>query len=388
MKFLIMPDLHFGQKSFGRDHPDKLNSRIQDQLYLMEFIYETAKKQNIDQLIMTGDVFDKENPEPILISTFFKWLTKCAELFRVDIVVGNHDIKRVGNNIISILDTIPAARVKNCFIHKTIETLKSGDLSITYIPFFDKKQFSFETNSEATEFIVAAIKQSVKSNKAEKNIAIGHLAIEKSIYVGDEIADECNELFMPVSAFNDFDYTLMGHIHPYQVMSKKPYVAHLGSVDKKSFSESDKFICMYDSEKNTIKYIKLPCRNLVDINVSIPSDVKDTNEYIKNEINKYSEQLPNAIVRIKVDILANDAEIINKKEIYKLLADMNIQHLAEMIEKKSVGIVETKTDIDETTNPYKAIDLFLPLIDADETFKQEVSIICKEIIKNVLGEQK
>ena len=130
MLLCIVPDLHFGQKSFGKDYPDKLNSRIQDQLYLMEFIYEETKKRKVNQLIMTGDVFDKEAPEPILISTFFKWLTKVAEIARVDIVIGNHDIKRIGNNIISILDTIPAARIKNCFIHKTIETLKLDRKSV------------------------------------------------------------------------------------------------------------------------------------------------------------------------------------------------------------------------------------------------------------------
>ena len=388
MKVLIVPDIHLGSKSFGKDFPDQLNSRIQDQFSLMEFVYDKAVENKIDQMILLGDVFDKEEPEPILISSFFKWLSKCTDHFLVDIVCGNHDIKRSGKKIITILDAIGAARIKKCALHKEITTICcddiTGGLSITYIPFVDLKMLpQFDKNKEAVDFLTKTINNISSCVLMKRNIAVGHLAIEGSFYVGDEIPDEHNELFMPISAFKNFDYTWQGHVHAEQILSKKPFVAHLGSLDKKTFTDKDKFICLYDSKSNKYEYIKLPCRNLVDISINVPSEVKDTAEYVKNEIQKFAGKFENSITRIKVETNSADAESINKKEIQDLLHSMNVQYISEIVEKKKMHTININTDIDETSDPNKAVDSFLLSVDADEIFKQEIASVCKAIIKEV-----
>ena len=384
MKIAIVPDIHLGSRSFGKDSPDKLNSRIQDQLDLMYYVYDKCLNNKVGRMILLGDIFDKEHPEPALISEFFKWLTKCTDSFNVDIILGNHDFKRVGNKAISILDTIPAARIKNCNVILEICTKKYDDLSITYIPYFDRKELSFQKNSEAVDFIVKSINESLSINKCNKNIALGHMAIEKSIYVGEEIEDEYNEIFLPTSAFKLFDYTWMGHIHDAQILNRKPFVAHLGSLDRYSFKDKDKFICIYDSETNLFKDYKLPCRNLVDVSIVVPSDVTNTNDYVRNEINKIEQEtLQGAILRIKIDIESSEADSLSKKDILSLFSSMNIQHVTELTERKKVAIVETKVDIDETTNPYKAVDKFMEVVDINNDFKQQISNACKDIIKEL-----
>lgn len=385
MKILLVPDLHFGAKSFGKDYPDKLNSRIQDQLFLMNYVYEQAIKLKVDRMILLGDIFDKEHPEPILISTFFEWLSKCTDSFFVDVILGNHDYKRVGQKATSILDTIPAARIKNCKVITNITTKKFDNLAITYVPFFDRKELNFEKNKDATTTLSKTIRDYIDENYLEYNIAVGHMAIEGSIYVGDEIPDEHNEIFLPISTFEKCDYTWMGHVHDPQILSKNPFVAHLGSLDKKTFKDGDKFICLYDSKNNNYKNIKLPCRNLIDIEINIPNDIKDTTEYVKNELQKFAStnQLDDSIIRIRIESNTIDSDSICKKELNKLLLSWNIQHVAEMTEKKRVEAIEAKTDIDETTDPNKAVDSFMKIINADDDFKQEVAIACKDIIKEV-----
>ena len=64
----------------------------------------------------------------------------------------------IGNKIISILDTIPAVRIKNCKIYNTITSNILNDLKITYIPFFDVKGLNVGDNKAATEFISSIIK--------------------------------------------------------------------------------------------------------------------------------------------------------------------------------------------------------------------------------------
>lgn len=390
MKIMLVPDIHLGVKSHGKDFPNKLNSRIKDRIDLMEFVYDKCIENKINRMILLGDIFEKEEPEPILLSIFFEWLSKCTDHMFVDIVMGNHDYKRVGNNIITILDCVPAARIKNCKIYKTIETNKFDELSITYVPFIDRRQSGFDKNEDAIKDILSKIDLSISNNQSEKNICVGHMAIEKSIYVGDEIDDEFNELFLPTTGFSKFNYCWMGHIHKPQILHTKPYVAHLGSLDKRNYDEGDKFICIYDSDTNRFKDIKLPCRQLVDISIIIPTDVKDTTEYIKQELKKIETEknIDDAILRIKVEITAADASSIDKKEIDKFFVKMNIQHVSEFVEKKKTEAISLNmANIDETMDPYKAVDLFLESVEADDNFKKEVAAACKEIIKEAAKEK-
>lgn len=381
MKILIIPDIHFGNKSFGKDFPDKINSRIQDQLYLLDHVHNIAVENNVDRMVILGDVFDKEHPEPILITLFLKWLTKCAEKFEIDIIMGNHDYKRVGNKIVSILHAIPAARIKNCQIISEIETRYFTNFSITYIPFTDRKELNIEKNIDATNCVVDQINKSIVG-KAKHRIALGHMAIEKSLYIGGEISDEHNEIFVPISAFNHFDYTWMGHIHSPQILNKKPFVAHLGSIDKKTFKDGDKFVCIYDSHKNSFVDFKLPCRQLVDIAISIPKEIENISEYIKDEISKFN--IGDAIVRIKVES-ENENAIFNRKDINQILSNMNVHHVAEISEKNAIEAIEAKIEIDESTDPYKAVDAFMNCIDVSDNQKGEISKTCKAIIGEVLS---
>ena len=58
--------------------------------------------------------------------------------------------------------------------------------------------------------------------------------------------------------------------------------------------------------------------------------------------------------------------------------------MAGFVEKRKIKIVNTSNNkIDETTDPFKAVELFIKSMDSDEDFKIEVVNCCKNIIKEI-----
>ena len=146
-----------------------------------------------------------------------------------------------------------------------------GSSAFTIAPFRDRKSFGSPSNSEAINILRETFTYELASIPITyKKIMIGHLAIEGSIPVGDEIDDMANELFCPLDMFNGYDYVWMGHVHKPQIMKKSnPYIAHIGSMDISNFGETDqkKYIVIINCDSGVkdfdIEY--LPTRPLVKL---------------------------------------------------------------------------------------------------------------------------
>ena len=159
MKLLIVPDIHLGKSiNLGKEDLSGNNSRIEDQRKLLYFTLEQAISNKIDRMVITGDIFDHVNPKPNLVVLFMEWLSKCTEKFPVDIILGNHDFTRTDKNKITILDCLSAIKLNNCKVVKEIEQYGYDDLSITYLPFMDRRQLNKATTSEAIDYIKSKIK--------------------------------------------------------------------------------------------------------------------------------------------------------------------------------------------------------------------------------------
>lgn len=102
-KTIIVGDLHLGKGlSIGKPAADGgLNSRLSDQVRLLNWIFDCGINRNINRIIITGDVFDETKPDSNLIVIFMDWLRQCEDYgIDVHIVVGNHDLKRIETDIL------------------------------------------------------------------------------------------------------------------------------------------------------------------------------------------------------------------------------------------------------------------------------------------------
>lgn len=346
---IILGDVHLGKSSvIGRiGIGSNLNSRVVDQINLLDWTLDQAIEKDIDDIIITGDIFEDPKPHPSLITVFFTWLKKCeTNKINIHIILGNHDMLRSGSVFTSCLDIISEVELPNVTVHKSINTIFIGATAFTLMPFRDRKSFGTSSNIEAMSLLQDSLVYELASIPVTyKKVVIGHLAIENSIPVGDEIDDVTNELFCPLDMFNGYDYVWMGHVHNPQVMKKNnPYIAHIGSMDISNFGETDhqKHIVIFDcnSEKNDFIEITLPTRALKKISVVIPKDTADPTQYVLDEIASKNDDLNRSIIKIDISLSSPELTSVNKSKIEKALLDLGAFNISSISESKKLSVIK------------------------------------------------
>ena len=86
MKILHTADWHLGKRLDNY-------SRIEEQIEVMNEICEIADEQNIDLVLVAGDLFDTFNPSVEAVELFYKTLKRLANNGQrpVIAIAGNHD---------------------------------------------------------------------------------------------------------------------------------------------------------------------------------------------------------------------------------------------------------------------------------------------------------
>lgn len=384
---ILLGDPHIGKSSaLGKNSVGAtLNSRVADQIGLLDWTLEKAIEHNSSVIIVTGDIYEEPNPHPSLITLFVSWVKKCEiNGINVHIIRGNHDILRSGSVYVSPLDIISEADLDGISVHKDIGTIIIGTCSFTFIPFRDRKAFSVGSNAEAVSLLRDSLVYELASiPQTYTKVVVGHLAIEGSIPVGDEIDDLANELFCPLDMFEGYDYVWMGHVHKPQVMKQSnPYMAHIGSMDISNFAENDhkKHIIIFDSENNSFIKEDLPTRPLQKISISVPKGTDDTTNYVLEEIKKFKIK-NNAIVRVEVALTVPELKSINKSIIDKYLISngaFNVNGITEskktvLIKKDSNNSIDNKMDTAAAIKTYA--ELYIDLLHKDRYIETSIEIL-------------
>jgi DNA repair exonuclease SbcCD nuclease subunit len=347
MTVIILGDPHVGKNTaLGKvGVGSTLNSRIADQLNLLDWTLERAVEHCAEHIIITGDVFEDPKPHPALITMFIAWLKKChVHDVHVHIIMGNHDILRSGFVYTSPLDIVSEVEMANVSVYKDINTVIIGTSAFTLVPFRDRKSFGVSSNAEAISLVRDSLVYELASIPITyRKVLIGHLALEGSIPVGDEIDDLTNELFCPLDMFNGYDYVWMGHVHKPQVMRKKdPYIAHIGSMDISNFGETDhkKHIVIFNcDEDNGWSSETLPTRALQKIAISVPKDTEDPTDYVMEQI-KQAGVSSKGIVRLEVSLASPELKSINKATLEKFLTSQGAFSVTGISESKKATLIK------------------------------------------------
>jgi DNA repair exonuclease SbcCD nuclease subunit len=359
---IILGDVHLGKgTSLSKFQSGILNSRISDQLNLLNWTLDKALHHNSNNIFITGDIFEEPKPNHSLITLFISWLKQCQiNSVNVHIVLGNHDILRTGNNVSSALDIIIEAELPNVIVYKDIDTVTFGTTAITLIPFKDRKSLNCSTNAEAISTLNDILTYELSSIPFTYNkIVIGHLAIEGSLFVGDEVDDISTELFCPLDMFAGYDYTWMGHVHKPQIMKRSPLIAHIGSMDISNFGETDhiKHIVVYDCILNKYIIEVIPTRQLKHIFIIVPKDV-DSTEYVLNELKYLS--IDKSIVKLDIEVPKENLSL-NKSLVEQNLLANGVYSIAGIVESRKVSIVKKDKDVHVKMDIESAIKKFAEL---------------------------
>lgn len=243
MKFLHVSDLHIGK--IVNDF-----SMLEDQRFLLEQISGMAVANEVDAVVIAGDIYDRAIPPGEAVTLFDAFLTQLVRnKIQVIMISGNHDSpERIsfGERLLGAQGVHIAGVRKDSLTRVTLED-KAGITEFVLLPFIKAAQAGAANSAEAVEKLLAGYWEEEKRVASEglphKNrVLITHFFVtdagrepelsdsETTIHVGG--LDNVD-----VSLFAGFDYVALGHIHKPQQIGKHP-VWYAGSPLKYSFGEA------------------------------------------------------------------------------------------------------------------------------------------------------
>ena len=273
MKFLHTSDLHIGKKLDGV-------SRLGEQVEILNEIVDIAVKENVDVLLIAGDVYDTFIPSSDAENLFFSFLDDLtSKKITVIAVSGNHDdddrllasktlaskrgaflCGKENNFSLGRYGKINLTGVGNNFL--MVE--KDGEeCFVATVPYFGEapKGYEFDKDLDYNGKVKKVLNEIfVNKKQSQIGILVSHLFMigglttdgERSVDLGgikvvspSAIPDECN-------------YTALGHLHKRQISSKEKNVLYSGSPLQYSYDEVGytKSVTVFDAVSGKIENLK------------------------------------------------------------------------------------------------------------------------------------
>lgn len=358
MKILHTADLHLGKTLNGY-------SLLDDQEYIIKQIEDIILKQDVDVVVIAGDIFDRaiSSVEALdLFGDFVGFLNKNNK--HLIAILGNHDGDRIAylNHIL---------KQNNIYIIDEVTKVKVNDTIFSCIPYRNIHQFrdyyneDFKSLDEA--YLYALDDLGFDSNYF--NVMVAH---DYFTYHNEKLIESESELKymvgglenLDVEMFNDYDYVALGHMHKSQHVWKNN-IRYSGSILKYSFSEvnGNKSVVIIDStDKSFVEYPLIPKKDLVDIKGTL-SELTNPEFYKKyNYTNDYFRAI----------LPTNEVEpYATLKAIYPFLMEVKID------EKKETRVLEKKV-----VREHDYLELFSMFY--SEVEKQDIKDDEKLIVKDYL----
>ena len=265
MKILHTSDWHIGQvfKNFSRQTEHEM---------FLSWLKDTIIEEDIEVLLVAGDIFDVANPSSLALKTYYNFLTslQTTNCKKIIITGGNHDgisTLDAPKELLEVLNISVISGEKDSMDDKEnlIIKLKDSENNLSAIvcavPFLRdsvvrkslSNQSSTDVESQLKDGIATYYKDTldmaISISDEVPLIAMGHLTVmgsassdsEQDIYIGK--LQSLNS-----SIFDGYDYVALGHLHKSQRVASSDFIRYSGSPICLSFSEisSDKKVLIID----------------------------------------------------------------------------------------------------------------------------------------------
>ena len=362
IKILHTADWHLGKKldSF---------SRLEEQILVMNEIVEIADQQQVDLVLIAGDLFDNFNPSVEAVELFYKTLKRLSNNGKRPVVAisGNHDSPSLidapdplARECGIILIGYPNAKIQefelNDFkISKSVEGMIELKLNsfnfpirIIHTPYANEirlKQYFGENKEEALNEVLATNWKNIANEYCDENgvnLLMAHLYMNQK---GAEILEE-PEGEKPIKIGNadmifseaippQIQYTALGHLHGFKnIGTKEKPVVYSSSPLCYSFSEAGqtKYVSIIEAEPNqTISYHKVELKNGKPLIRKTFDDINVAVEWLNENQNALVELTLESDSFLKVD---------ERKLIYQ--SHDGIIHLIPKVKNQEIETIEYK----------------------------------------------
>ena len=240
MKLLHVSDLHIGKRVNGI-------SMVDDQEFILESIVEIAKRENVDALLVAGDIYDKASPSAEAVTVLDAFLVELARAgVKVLAIPGNHDSAERVAYVQGLLSGqgVWFPPVFDGTVEKVQLEDEHGPVTVWLLPFLKpgdvRRYFPDVEFGDDYSAALGAVLGSCEVDRAARNVILAHQLVTASGVSPDRADDEIKLGGIDnvdVSIFDEFDYVALGHVHRPQRVGRDT-VRYSGSPLKYSFSEA------------------------------------------------------------------------------------------------------------------------------------------------------
>lgn len=342
MKILHTSDWHIGKQLHKYDLSEDLELFF---TWLIDYI----KTNDIDVLLVSGDIFDQANPSQAAYKQYYDLLKNLIPLdCKIILTGGNHDSPLVLNAPAELLKAFDITviggateAVKDLFV-----TVNKGpeELVVAAVPFLKDRDIrksaageSYATKIEQIKSGLSTYFSNVTTHYNEHYddqvfILMGHLYVqgselsesERDIQIGNQAGVEAN-------IFGETPhYVALGHIHKPQVVSEAQNIHYCGSPIPLSFSEKEdhKQINVITIEHNKIANVDIipipKHRNLVTFEGSL--------QEVEDKLNAYSEET--TLTSLAEIIVNEEHESLEKRQAFEALTTTLLNTNIEIVKSR------------------------------------------------------
>jgi len=319
MKLVVCTDFHINKKNRFEDVIDSMN---QIKMYCKEH-------KDVKYLAFLGDAYTSRRPRQIEMREFEKWSQELKSLEIEQIYIpGNHDEDGISNS----LGEFETLKVEGVKVVKSGTVITIGELKI-YLGHEQLKEAEFGPLNYKTQRDILTTEQLIYRHK-------------------------------------DVNIFLLGHIHKFQILNKKPLVMYIGSIERENFGERNekKLFISIDIETKKLEFHELQIRPMLQFDVKTLDEVS---------INEKQNKMP--IVKV---LIKNTREIIKKELSRKEKINEIKDKCFDLIIKTEIEseIKKRDTEISDTETPISNLKIYCK----EKNINEKSIILASKIIEKVM----
>ena len=410
MKILHTSDWHLGRSLYGRKRYDEFTE-------FLDWLSNTIETENIDALLVAGDIFDTSTPSNRAQELYYRFLCKVSNSCcrHIVVIAGNHDSPSFLNAPKAIL------RALNIYVIGAMTEFPEDELIvlnnennepdaiICAVPYLRDKDIRTVEAGETIEDkntrlieglknhyadVCAIAEQKQKEFHNEINItdipviAMGHLFTAggktvdgdgvRELYVGS-LAHVGSDVFPEI-----VDYAALGHLHVPQTVGDCEYIRYSGSPIPMGYGEANQkkkvIVVEFKSKEPVIEEHLVPCFQVLERIVGSIDEINERIEQLKKDDNPLYQRAWLEIEYTGTDVISNLRDILDES-----LNETSME-IRRIKNKRITDRVFSTIHNDETLDNLNENDVFkrcLETFDVPLDDQDELILSYNEIIKSL-----
>ena len=403
MKILHTSDWHLGRSLYGEKRYDEFEQ-------FLHWLTETIEAEQIDVLLVAGDIFDSGTPSNRAQKLYYQFLTTVAASACRHIVItaGNHDSPSFLNAPKELLEAINVHLVASISdnVEDEVVTLDDDDgkpaLIVCAVPYLRDRDIrtaeAGESSDDKHTKLIAGIKNHYKkvfevAQRRQKEmvvpvVAMGHLFTTDSKRVeGDGVRDLYvgTLAYIGSDTFPDFvDYTALGHLHVPQKVGNSDTIRYCGSPIPIGFGEAKqkKMVITVDfSETIQVAEVDVPQFQRLE-------QIKGSIEEIESRLVQLKDENSNAWLEVEY---TGDDVVASLRSQIESAVDGTLLKVLRIKNRQLSDVVMGRVDSAETLDNISVDAVFERVLDAKSVPNEqrtELQNSYKEIVQLLAEEDR